>query len=250
MQRIERTVVQIDAGGLKLGGALMMPQDAKGLVIFVHAMGLVPSAAPDDPVVSQVMEAGFGTLLLGLFAPAEVLGGTADELRFDIPVLAQRVVAAVDWVTTWLSRASKLGILATETAVAGALVAASRRTHVVEAVVSLSGRPDLAISALARLQAPTLLIVGGDDEPSIHVNEIAAARMHSPHVVHVVDGASHRFHEPGKLDLVAELAAAWLSTQLIRQQPAAFDGGQSGVRRLALGTPVPDELPDESGRTR
>jgi putative phosphoribosyl transferase len=249
MQRIERTVVQIDAGGLKLGGALMMPQEAKGLVIFVHAMGLVPSAAPDDPVVSRVMEAGFGALLFGLLAPAEVLGGTADELRFDIPVLAQRVVSAIDWVTTWLSRGSKLGILATETAVAGALLAASRRTHV-EAVVSLSGRPDLAISALARLQAPTLLIVGGDDEPGIHVNEIAAARMRSPHIVHIVEGASHRFHEPGKLDTVADLAAAWLLAQLSRQQPPAFDGGQSGVRRLELGEAVPDELPDESGSTR
>src|SRR5438445_10707083 len=97
MQRIERTIVQIDAGGTKLGGALMVPQDAQGLVVFVHAMGFVPSAAPDDSVVSRVMEAGLGTLLLGLLTPTEVLSESVDELRFDIGFLAERVAAAVDW---------------------------------------------------------------------------------------------------------------------------------------------------------
>ena len=135
------------------------------------------------------------------------------ELRFDIPLLADRVVAAVDWVHDALN-APPVGLFGASTGAAAALIAAARRPAVVGAVVSRGGRPDLAGEALAAVRAPTLLIVGGADELVIDLNRRAAARLAAPHKLEIVPGASHLFEEPGALEQVADRARRWFETHL------------------------------------
>ncbi|MEX0704917.1 MAG: dienelactone hydrolase family protein [Planctomycetales bacterium] len=154
--------------------------------------------------------------LVCLTADEEKIDEVTRELRFDIELLADRLTGAVDWASRDEHTAGlPIGLFGASTGAAAALIAAARRPEAVRAVVSRGGRPDLAGDALAQVRAPTLLIVGGDDEPVIGMNRAAAERLAAEHRLEIVPGATHLFEEPGKLDEVARLAADWFEERLI-----------------------------------
>jgi dienelactone hydrolase len=189
-------------------GDLFVPTGVSGLVVFAHGSGSSRFSSRNRAVASHLNEAGMATLLMDLLTPAEdrVDAGTA-EFRFDIPRLASRVLAAVAWVRAQPRlRALPIGLFGASTGAAAALIAAADQPAWVAAVVSRGGRPDLAGEALSRVDAPTLLIVGGDDEPVLTWNRQAADRMTGIVEVTVVDGATHLFEEPGALEQVQQLA--------------------------------------------
>jgi dienelactone hydrolase len=159
---------------------------------------------------------GYATLLLDLLTrQEEAIDEQTREYRFDIDRLGHRVVAAIDW-TAIHPKVTHLPVAAfgASTGAAAALIAAAERPEIVRAVISRGGRPDLAGNALPRVQAPTLLIVGGDDEPVIELNRAAMRRMRSPVHLEIVPGATHLFEEPGALELVAQLALTWCTKYL------------------------------------
>ncbi|MDX1690234.1 MAG: alpha/beta family hydrolase [Acidimicrobiia bacterium] len=178
--------------------------DPVGAVVFAHGSGSSRHSTRNQHVAGVLRGHGLTTVLLDLLTPGEErVDRVTREHRFDIPLLAERVVGAVDW---WGDR-SPVGLFGASTGAAAALVAASRRT--VTGVVSRGGRPDLAADALGEVEAPTLLIVGGDDHTVIDLNRQAMAAMTAPVSLEIVPGAGHLFEEPGALDRVAELAAGW-----------------------------------------
>ena len=239
MMRIDQTGVRIHGAGATMQGTLSVPEGASGLVIFAATGGL--GMGMEHPLMRRLAKSGLGTLLLSLISPEET--GSYAELRFDIEGLAQRVIAAIDWAGLWLPHRAHLGLFGTDTAAAAALVAASRRANVIDAVASMSGRPDLAIHAFSRVQAPILLVVGDSDEPCRHANELAATRMRaSSRDFQVVAGADRAFSGSGQRDAVVELIAAWLVDKV------SFDSGQSGVRRLDV--PSHSAATDDLSRTR
>ena len=188
-------------------GDLTVPRDARLLVVFAHGSGSGRMSPRNRAVARRLESAGLATLLLDLLTEHEE---REQDLRFDIPLLARRVVAALAWVRADEDlRALPLGVFGASTGAAAALVAAA--SHPVAAVVSRGGRPDLAADALADVEAATLLIVGGDDEPVISLNEEAFGRMRCEKRLEIVPGATHLFEEPGALDRVADLAAAWFN---------------------------------------
>jgi pimeloyl-ACP methyl ester carboxylesterase len=136
------------------------------------------------------------------------------ELRFNVRLMAQRILYQIALVEDRIGRRSNCGLVASSTLAAGALVAAAHRPDVVRALVLQGGRPELAVFALPEVQAATLLLVGATDEPCIHANQIASLRMSAPHRLEVIEGAGHRFEEPGKLEQVADLTASWLQKHL------------------------------------
>lgn len=149
-----------------------------------------------------------------LTPPEEVQDARTAHLRFDIELLAERVVSSIDWLTAWHDEAPPLGCFGASTGAAAALVAAAARPDVVGAVVSRGGRPDLAGRALADVSAPTLLIVGGDDRQVIDLNEAALGMLRCEKALEIVAGATHLFEEPGALEQVAELAGNWFVRHL------------------------------------
>jgi pimeloyl-ACP methyl ester carboxylesterase len=167
-------------------------------------------------VADHLQRAGFGTLLLDLLtADEEQLDLRSRELRFDIGLLGRRLVGAIDWLAARFSGTElPIALFGASTGAAAALVAAVARADRVAAVVSRGGRPDLAGSALERLTAPTLLIVGALDPQVLELNRRAAERLTCPHRLAVVPGAGHLFEEPGALDEVAGLAGTWFNTHL------------------------------------
>jgi putative phosphoribosyl transferase len=160
-------------------------------------------------VAEHLQRAGLGTLLLDLLtADEEQLDLRSRELRFDIGLLAGRLIDALDWLTGRFGGELRVGLFGASTGAAAALVAAAERPNWVATVVSRSGRPDLAGPALERVTAPTLLIVGGTDTQVLALNRQAAGRLTAPHRLEIVPGTGHLFEEPGALDAVARLAAA------------------------------------------
>jgi dienelactone hydrolase len=212
--------VTIPTGDAVLAGDLLVPDGAGAIVVFAHGSGSGRHSPRNRQVAATLEEAGMATLLLDLLTPEE------DELdrltgvhRFDIALLARRVIATVDWVRTAPpSHELPIGLFGASTGAAAALAAAAARPDDVGAVVSRGGRPDLAGPALAQVRAPTLLIVGADDTVVLELNrralELLGAREKQ---LVVVPGASHLFEEPGTLDEVARLAAAWFADQLVRR---------------------------------
>jgi putative phosphoribosyl transferase len=208
--------VRIDVGPVAVDGDLHVPERATGLVIFAHGSGSSRFSRRNRAVAKVLEHAGFGTLLLDLLTRnEEAEDERTTEYRFNIPLLGERVVGAVEWAQARLDvRQLPIAVFGGSTGAAGALIAAAARPTVTRAVISRGGRPDLAEDALEQVEAPTLLIVGGDDTPVIEMNRDAMHRMRAPVTLEIVPGATHLFEEPGALEQVARLATDWCRRHL------------------------------------
>ena len=203
-----------------LDGDLALPAEARGLVIFAHGSGS-SRHSPRNRAVAEVLQHGrLGTLLLDLLTQREELADAATaEFRFNIPLLADRLVASIDWARAHPQTSQlPVGLFGASTGAAAALIAAARRPRVVGAVVSRGGRPDLADESLDAVSAPTLLIVGGRDDVVVALNEQALARLKEPKRLEIVPGATHLFEEAGALDHVSRLAKRWFDAALTRDR--------------------------------
>lgn len=219
---IEEHTVGVATGRAMLEATLNMPRNAAGLILFAHGSGS-SRHSPRNRFVAEVLQhAGLGTLLLDLLTTDEErIDLRTREKRFDIDLLADRLVGALWWIDTEDElRGLAAGLFGASTGAAAALVAAARRPERVGAVVSRGGRPDLAGEALPDVQAPTLLIVGDADEPVIDLNQRAMDHMVAQTKLEIVFGASHLFEEPGTLERVAELARDWFVEHLVSPSEA------------------------------
>jgi putative phosphoribosyl transferase len=208
--------VAIPLGDVTLSGDLTVPRDATGIVLFAHGAGS-SRKSPRNRFVAEVLQrAGLATLLMDLLTEREEeLERRTAHLRFDIDLLAGRLIGATDWVSEQAStRSLAIGYFGASTGAAAALVAAAERPVRIEAVVSRGGRPDLAGSALSSVTAPTLLVVGGSDTLVLELNRRALQTLSTEKRLEIVPGASHLFEEPGALDRVAELATDWFTEHL------------------------------------
>jgi dienelactone hydrolase len=214
--------VQIRAG-LKttLEGDLVIPTDATGIVLFAHGSGSSRFSSRNRFVAEQLTDAGLATLLIDLLTPEEErVDALTAHLRFDIIMLASRLVAAIDWMRDEPRTAElPVGLFGASTGGGAALVAAASRPARVGAIVSRGGRPDLAGDALPLVRAPTLLIVGGADTPVIAMNRDAMTRMNTEVRLETIPSATHLFEEPGALEQVARLAREWFTWHLARVAP-------------------------------
>ena len=207
--------VRLAADGVTLVGDLALPVGAEGVILFAHGSGSSRHSPRNRKVARALRASGLGTLLIDLLTPGEEAEDAATgRLRFDIGLLARRLGAVTRWLQEERSTAGRpVGYFGASTGGGAALVAAADHGEVF-AVVSRGGRPDLAGTALPRVTAPTLLIVGGDDVPVIAMNRAAAASMRAEVRLEIVPGATHLFEEPGALERVAALAAAWFGDHL------------------------------------
>lgn len=201
---------------MTLDGDLSVPTGARGLVLFAHGSGSGRFSPRNRHVARMLNEANLATLLVDLLTvDEEEIDRRVAYLRFDIGTLAIRVASIVDWLSQDArTRDLRIGLFGASTGAAAALVAASERSLVIDAVVSRGGRPDLAGSALPRVQAPTLLIVGGEDYAVIELNRKAFAKLRCEKRLEIVPRATHLFEEPGALDHVAHLASEWFERWL------------------------------------
>jgi putative phosphoribosyl transferase len=214
MTRANSQPVTVTAGTIALHGDLSLPPEARGTVLFAHGSGS-GRFSPRNRFVAETLQArGFATLLLDLLEERE-----ADDRRkvFDIDLLADRLLGAATWLRRQPPTADlPIGYFGASTGAGAALQAAARMPELVAAVVSRGGRPDLAAPHLARVTAPTLLIVGGNDEPVIGMNQEALAQLTCPKKLIIVPGATHLFEEPGALEQVAGHAGDWFERYLTR----------------------------------
>jgi pimeloyl-ACP methyl ester carboxylesterase len=218
--------VRIEVGQVACEGDLGLPERAAGLVIFAHGGGSSRFSRRNRAVAGLLEDAGFATLLLDLLTPDEAaIDETTREYRFDIGLLGRRVVGAADWARSRTDlHHLPVAFFGASTGAAAALIAAAERPEQTRAVISRGGRPDLADDALPRVQAPTLLIVGGNDQPVIEMNREAMRHMRAPVQLQIVPGATHLFEERGALEQVARLAADWCRRYLRAYPPEALDG--------------------------
>jgi alpha-beta hydrolase superfamily lysophospholipase len=207
-----RHAVEVEAGPLRLPGTLTVPDDPRGVVVFVHGSGSSRLSPRNTYVADALNDAGFATLLFDLLTEGE----EADRRNvFDIHLLAERLVDVVEWLEQQDPVAGlPLGLFGASTGAAAALVAAERLGPRVAAIVSRGGRPDLAGDALGFVRAPVLLVVGGNDADVLALNRIALTRLAGEASLSVVPGASHLFPEPGALDRVVGLALDWFEARL------------------------------------
>jgi putative phosphoribosyl transferase len=195
---------------LELAGSLALPEGAAGLVMFAHGSGSSRYSPRNRHVATLLNERGIATLLFDLLTEDEERIDAVDAtLRFDVDLLAERLIAATDGIATAHLAPLPIGYFGGSTGAAAALIAAAQRPEQIAAVVSRGGRPDLAGASLSAVRAPTLLIVGGADTAVLAMNREAATKLTAPHEVVVVPGATHLFEEPGALDEVAHLAGTW-----------------------------------------
>jgi len=209
--------VSIDLGKVTLQGTLGLPKDSEAIVLFAHGSGS-SRHSPRNRYVAQVLQSqGIGTLLFDLLTvEEESIDNYSGELRFDIPLLASRLIDVTRWLTERSeAKRSQLGYFGASTGAAAALSAAAQMRGAIHAVVSRGGRPDLAGDALDAVEAPTLLIVGGGDKPVIGMNQHALARLRCEKKLVIVPGATHLFEEPGALEEVARLAAEWFQQHFV-----------------------------------
>src|SRR5438874_11021726 len=208
---IDMIEVHISAGAATLDGNLTIVREAKALVLFAHGSGSSRHSRRNQFVASTLNHAGLATLLFDLLTPEEEeVDLYSREHLFNISLLAERLVYATKWAKQRPQmRDLRVGYFGSSTGGAAALVAAAELANEVEAIVSRGGRPDLAGDALPKVKAPTLLIVGGEDDVVIELNETARARMRCEVKMEIVPGATHLFEEPGALEKVAKLASDW-----------------------------------------
>jgi pimeloyl-ACP methyl ester carboxylesterase len=223
--------VAIPVGEVTVAGSLSVPSRASGVVVFAHGSGSGRFSARNRAVARVLLEAGFATLLIDLLTPTEEAEDLRTaRLRFDVGLLGERVICAIDWLSgeeggllpSGLGNLP-VGCFGASTGAAAALIAGAERPSRVRAVVSRGGRPDLAAGALARVTAPTLLIVGGNDPVVIELNERAQALLAGESRLVIVPGAGHLFEEPGALEQVAGLTRDWFLRHLV-------DGDHPGGR--------------------
>ena len=206
--------VEIRSGAVQLNGDLNIPVGAQGVVLFAHGSGSSRHSPRNQFVARTIREAGVGTLLFDLLTKdEEAVDVHTAHLRFDIGLLAERLIDATYWVKGEFDYLN-VGYFGSSTGGGAALVAAAELGDSVGAVVSRGGRPDLAGDALPNVKAPTLLIVGGLDYPVIEMNKSALARMRCEKELKIVPGATRLFQEPGTLQEVARLAADWFQRHL------------------------------------
>lgn len=212
----EEALVRIPAGRAMLEGDLVVPQGARGIVLFAHGSGSSRHSSRNRFVAGELQAAGLGTLLFDLLTDEEEsVDIQTGHLRFDIALLAERLLAATAWIGgEQQTRNLRAGYFGASTGGGAALLAAARQPKAVRAVVSRGGRPDLAGDALPRVKAPTLLIVGGNDAPVLDLNEAAMRQMQAEVRLEVVPDATHLFEEPGALEHVAALARDWFRRHL------------------------------------
>jgi putative phosphoribosyl transferase len=207
--------VAIAADGVSLEGGLAIPDDAAGIVLFAHGSGSSRHSPRNIRVAQALYRAGLTTLLFDLLSKDE---DVLYETRFNIDLLTQRLNAATQWVLEHPeTKAFAIGYFGASTGAAAALEAAAALGPKISAVVSRGGRPDLALSSLGRVLAPTLLIVGGNDDQVIELNEQAYKEIKAEKKLAIVPGATHLFEEPGALDEVARLASEWFKQYLRRE---------------------------------
>lgn len=211
--------VKVPSEKVMLEGILAVPPDAKGVVLFAHGSGSGRFSPRNTFVARVLQDGGFATLLIDLLTEEE-----AEDRRkvFDIDLLAERLLSATAWLRQEpQTRDLPIGYFGASTGAAAALQAAAREKQAVAAIVSRGGRPDLARQYLPEVEAPTLLIVGGDDWPVIPLNREAYNLLRTEKELTIVPGASHLFEEPGALEQVAELARRWFDRYLTRDRKAA-----------------------------
>jgi putative phosphoribosyl transferase len=208
--------VQIPAAGVILDGDLITPADAAGVVVFAHGSGSSRHSPRNRMVAARMQEAGYATLLMDLLTAGEdEIDSRTRQFRFDIPRLASRLTGAIRWLSDRPDTAEMpVALFGASTGAAAALIAAAEVPDHVQLVISRGGRPDLAGDALPRVQAPTLLIVGGRDLEVLDLNKAAAVQLRAPIEIAVVPGATHLFEERGALDRVVELAVGALRQHL------------------------------------
>ena len=220
---IPEQLVKIDTGPVRLEGNLSLPEAAGGVVLFAHGSGSSRHSPRNRHVARVLNEAKLATLLVDLLTPAEeAVDLHSGHLRFDVGLLAGRLTGVTEWLTQYReTHQLTIGYFGASTGAGAALVAAAEFPELIGSVVSRGGRPDLAESALARVRAPTLLIVGGNDLPVLTLNEEAFAQLRTAKRLVVVPGATHLFEEAGALDEVARLARDWFEQHLMRAQSHA-----------------------------
>jgi dienelactone hydrolase len=215
--REQQQSVLIPAGSAHLEGELAIPINAQGVILFAHGSGSSRHSPRNRYVAKVLRSAGFATLLMDLLsAEEEAIDLRTRQLRFDIRLLAERLISATNWLTHHPdTHLLKVGYFGASTGAAAALVAATRCPETVSAIVSRGGRPDLAGPVLSQVKAPTLLIVGGYDFPVIAMNEDALAQLRGEKRLDIVPNATHLFEESGALEEVARLASQWFKDYLI-----------------------------------
>src|SRR5918999_1085910 len=220
-------LIQIPIGSVSLLGDLTIKEGSQGIVLFAHGSGSGRHSKRNRYVAKVLQDAGLATLLFDLLTEEEeIIDEQSQHLRFDIELLADRLIAATNWLFQAYADNSnpvKIGYFGASTGAAAALAAAAKRTDTIQAIVSRGGRPDLADPYLNRVKAPTLLIVGGYDTPVIQMNQKAFEKLHQLSAekgeksIVIVPEATHLFEEPGKLEIVAQLASGWFTRFLKRQ---------------------------------
>jgi dienelactone hydrolase len=208
--------VQVPVNHVQLDGDLIIPEHAHGLVIFAHGSGSSRHSSRNRYVATELRRAGLATMLMDLLTPREEqIDARTAHLRFDINLLADRLVAAAEYLAVDPRTMNyPIGLFGASTGGGAALVAAARKPQLIHAVVSRGGRPDLAEDALPRVQCPVLLFVGGEDEQVIELNRSAMRRMRTEVELAIIPGATHLFEEEGALEQVAHLAADFFNRHL------------------------------------
>jgi putative phosphoribosyl transferase len=208
--------VRFEVAGTPLAGSLEIPLKPIGLVIFAHGSGSSRHSPRNQAVAASLQQAGLGTFLFDLLTDAEESDeARGKSLRFNIGVLAERLVGATRWVQDQTDVEDvPIGYFGASTGAAAALTAAAELGTTIGAVVSRGGRPDLAAEHLDAVTAPVLLIIGGEDHPVLPLNEDAYTRLHCEKALRIIPGASHLFAEPGALEKVAGMSAEWFSNHL------------------------------------
>ena len=216
----EERLVRVAAGPVMLDGNLSVPEGARGIVLFAHGSGSSRLSPRNRHVAQLLNQAKLATLLVDLLtSEEEAVDRQTAQLRFDIGLLAERLVGVTDWLThAPETRQLRIGYFGASTGAGAALVAAAERPEAVGAVVSRGGRPDLAGPALSRVRAPTLLIVGGNDVQVIALNRAALAQLRCEKHLVIVPGATQLFEEPGALGQVALLARSWFERHLNKKE--------------------------------
>lgn len=228
--RINEREVRIQVNDVILNGTLAMPQESKGIILFAHGSGSSRFSPRNRYVAEKLHTINLSTLLMDLLTnEEEQIDNLTGHLRFDVELLAERLGGATNWlIKNPLTKDLPIGYFGASTGSAAAIIAATKHPTSVDAIVSRGGRPDLAMNYLHEVQAPTLLIVGGNDTIVIKMNQNAFNLLKVEKKIEIVPNATHLFPEPGTLEQVAQLAAAWFDHYLIKKH--TMDEKESSIR--------------------